>query len=75
MLKFISINFPSNSSLRVFQIIMPLQREARGFPARRNVEEQEVPNAPVVQPQGEVTNGEFREDIRMLRQVVTIQFG
>ena len=51
---------------------MPPQRAARGFPARINVEEQEVPNAPAVQPQREATtSGEFREDIRMLRQVVT----
>uniref|UniRef100_M1DVA1 Uncharacterized protein n=1 Tax=Solanum tuberosum TaxID=4113 RepID=M1DVA1_SOLTU len=30
-----------------------------GRPARRDVEEQGVPNAPEVQPQGEVTNAEF----------------
>ncbi|KAG5626096.1 hypothetical protein H5410_011314 [Solanum commersonii] len=32
----------------------------RGRPYRRNVEEQELPNAPKVQSQGEVTNNEFR---------------
>ena len=37
------------------------------------MEEQEVPNAPCVQPQGEVTNVEFREAIRMLSQEVTNQ--
>ncbi|WMV19091.1 hypothetical protein MTR67_012476, partial [Solanum verrucosum] len=49
--------------------------QARGRLARRNVEPQEqgVPNAPNLQPQGEVTNVEFREAIRMLRQVVTNQ--
>ncbi|XP_069148112.1 uncharacterized protein [Solanum lycopersicum] len=41
--------------------------------ARRNIEEQEVPNAPDVQPQGEVTNAKFWEAIRMLSQVVTNQ--
>ncbi|XP_049394793.1 uncharacterized protein LOC125859114 [Solanum stenotomum] len=43
-------------------IIMPLQKAVRGGPARRNVEEQELPNALEVQPQGEVTNAEFREE-------------
>ncbi|XP_049347490.1 uncharacterized protein LOC125812027, partial [Solanum verrucosum] len=47
----------------------------RGRPARRNIEEQELPNAPEVQPQGEVSNAEFREAIRMLSQVVTNQVG
>jgi len=40
---------------------MPPQRAFRGHPARRNVEDQGVANAPEVQPQGKVTNGEFRE--------------
>ncbi|KAK4721591.1 hypothetical protein R3W88_011824 [Solanum pinnatisectum] len=52
---------------------MPPRRAVRGRPARRNVEEQELTNAPEVQPQGEVTNAEFREAIRMLNQVVTNQ--
>uniref|UniRef100_M1DTQ2 Gag-pol polyprotein n=1 Tax=Solanum tuberosum TaxID=4113 RepID=M1DTQ2_SOLTU len=52
---------------------MPLRRSVRGHPARRNVEEQELPNAPEVQLQGEVTNAEFREAIRMLSQAVTNQ--
>uniref|UniRef100_M1DAS6 Gag-pol polyprotein n=1 Tax=Solanum tuberosum TaxID=4113 RepID=M1DAS6_SOLTU len=38
----------------------------RGRPARRNVKEQGVPNTPEVQPQGKVTNAEFREAIRKL---------
>ncbi|KAH0710411.1 hypothetical protein KY284_011838 [Solanum tuberosum] len=53
------------------------RRAARGRPARRNVEpqEQELPNAPEVQPQGEISNTEFREAIMMLSQVVTNQAG
>ncbi|XP_049353217.1 uncharacterized protein LOC125817708 [Solanum verrucosum] len=47
---------------------MPPRRAVKGRPARRNAEEQGVPNAPEVQPQGEVTNAEFREAIRMLSQ-------
>ncbi|KAH0781716.1 hypothetical protein KY290_001314 [Solanum tuberosum] len=54
---------------------MPSRRAVRGHPARRNVEEQELPNAPEVQPQGQITNTEFREAIRMLSQVVTNQAG
>uniref|UniRef100_M1D9K4 Gag-pol polyprotein n=1 Tax=Solanum tuberosum TaxID=4113 RepID=M1D9K4_SOLTU len=52
---------------------MPPRRAVKGRPARRNVEEQELPNAHEVQPQGEVTNVEFREAIRTLSQVVTNQ--
>ncbi|XP_049365273.1 uncharacterized protein LOC125830104 [Solanum verrucosum] len=47
----------------------------RGRPARRNVKEQGVPNAPKVQPQGGVTNAEFCEAIRMLIQAMTNQVG
>uniref|UniRef100_M1E0Q3 Gag-pol protein n=1 Tax=Solanum tuberosum TaxID=4113 RepID=M1E0Q3_SOLTU len=56
-------------------IIMPPRRAVRGLPVRRNVEEQVLPNAPEVEPQGEVTNTEFREVIRMLSQAVTNQVG
>uniref|UniRef100_M1AKY4 Zinc knuckle family protein n=1 Tax=Solanum tuberosum TaxID=4113 RepID=M1AKY4_SOLTU len=56
---------------------MPPRRIVRGRPARRNVEPQEqgVPNALEMQPQENVTNVEFHEDIRMLSQVVTNQAG
>ena len=50
---------------------MPPRRAARGCPARRNVVEQKLPNAPDVQPQGEVTNVVFHEAIRNLSKVVT----
>ena len=50
---------------------MPSRRAVRGRPSWRNIEEQGVPNAPEVQPQGEAMNAEFREAIRMLNQVVT----
>ena len=48
---------------RIFHIIPP-RKVVRGRPARRNVEEQGVPNAPEVQLQGEVTNDEFHKSIR-----------
>ena len=54
---------------------MPPRRAVKGRPARSNVNEQEVPNAPDVQTQEEVTNAEFREVIGMLSQVVTNQVG
>ena len=54
---------------------MPLRRKVRGRPSRRNVEEQEVANAPDIQPQGQAMNAEFHEAIRMLGQVVTNQVG
>ncbi|WMV18837.1 hypothetical protein MTR67_012222 [Solanum verrucosum] len=57
---------------RIFQIIPP-RRAFRGRLVRRNVEEQGVPNAPEVKPQGEVTNVEFREAIQMLSHVLTNQ--
>ncbi|XP_049344199.1 uncharacterized protein LOC125808560 [Solanum verrucosum] len=57
------------------EIIIPPRRAIRGHPARRNVEEQKLPNAPEVQPQGEVTNVEFREAVRMLSQVVANKVG
>ncbi|WMV07929.1 hypothetical protein MTR67_001314 [Solanum verrucosum] len=53
----------------------PSMRNVDGCPSRRNVdpEDQGVPNVPEVQPQGEVTNTEFRDAIRMLSQMVTNQ--
>ena len=56
---------------------MPPQRVFKGYPARRNVgsQHQGLPNAPEVQPQGEVTNVEFWEAIQMLSQGVTNQVG
>jgi len=54
---------------------MPLQRVFQGRPTRRNVEDQGVHNAPDVQPQGEVTNVELWDAIRMLSQVVANQDG
>ena len=59
--------------MHIFQIIINPRRAARAHPVRRNVEEPELPNAPKVQPQGEDSNVEFREVIRMLNQVVAIQ--
>ncbi|XP_049386695.1 uncharacterized protein LOC125850908 [Solanum stenotomum] len=54
---------------------MPPRRAVKGRLARRNVEEQELPNALEVQPQGEITIAEFREAIRMLSQVGNNQAG
>ncbi|XP_049381219.1 uncharacterized protein LOC125845725 [Solanum stenotomum] len=59
----------------VLELMMPPQRAVRGRPARWNIEEQRVSNAPEVKPKGEVTNAEFWEAIRMLSQVVTNQVG
>uniref|UniRef100_M1DVS6 Gag-pol protein n=1 Tax=Solanum tuberosum TaxID=4113 RepID=M1DVS6_SOLTU len=58
-------------------LIMPPRRVVRGYPARRNVDHQDqwVPNKQEVKPQGEVTNVEFWNAIRMLSQVVTNQVG
>ncbi|KAG5579515.1 hypothetical protein H5410_050142, partial [Solanum commersonii] len=47
------------------RIIMLPRRAVRGRPARRNVEEQELPNAPEVQPQGETETSRIREFLRM----------
>uniref|UniRef100_M1DMZ6 Gag-pol polyprotein n=1 Tax=Solanum tuberosum TaxID=4113 RepID=M1DMZ6_SOLTU len=48
-----------------------------GRPARRNVDPQDqgVPNAPEVQPLGEVSNDEFRDATWMLSQVVANEAG
>ena len=45
--------------VRVSVIIIPPRKVVRGRPARKNVEEPEVPSSPNVKPQGEVTNAEF----------------
>ncbi|XP_049397329.1 uncharacterized protein LOC125861485 [Solanum stenotomum] len=57
--------------------IIPSRIVVRGHLARRNVDPQYqgIPNAPQVKAQGEVTNGELRNVIRMLNQVVTNQAG
>ncbi|XP_049364566.1 uncharacterized protein LOC125829384 [Solanum verrucosum] len=57
------------------ELMMPPQRAVRGRPARWNIEEQRVSNAPEVKTKGEVTNAEFWEAIRMLSQVVTNKVG
>ncbi|KAG5600138.1 hypothetical protein H5410_031508 [Solanum commersonii] len=49
---------------------MPPRRAVRGLPARRSVEEQELPNAPEVQPKGRarqegVDTSMIREFLRM----------
>ena len=50
---------------------MPPRRVVRSQKVKWNVEEPEVPNAPNVQPQEDVTNAEFHEAIKILSQVVT----
>ena len=52
---------------------MPPRRSGNGHPSRSNIEpqEQELPDAPEVQPQGGITKAEFLEAIRMLSQLVT----
>ncbi|WMV28524.1 hypothetical protein MTR67_021909 [Solanum verrucosum] len=52
---------------------MPLRRVSRGRLPRRYVDDQELPYAPGVQDQGEVSNAEFREAIRILSQALTNQ--
>ena len=54
---------------------MPLRRTVIGRSARISIEEQELLDAPEVQPQGKFTNVEFKEAIRMLSQDVTNQVG
>ena len=54
---------------------MPPRREAIGCQTRRNIEEQELPNASEVQSREEVSNVEFMEEIRILTQVETNQVG
>uniref|UniRef100_M1AR17 Retrotransposon gag protein n=1 Tax=Solanum tuberosum TaxID=4113 RepID=M1AR17_SOLTU len=48
---------------------MPPRRVGRWRLPRRYVDEQELPDAPGVQGQGEVSNAEFREAIRILKGV------
>lgn len=58
--------FSLDRAYKCFKIIMSPPRAARGCPSWRNLEEQALPNAPEMQPQGEVTNIKFIEAIRML---------
>ena len=50
---------------------MPPQRAIKGHPIFHNIEEQGLPNAPEVQPQGEILNFKLREAIRMLTHAIT----
>ena len=75
LLEFISKSFFLTHVCTRFQIIMPPQKALWGRSARRNIEVPKLHNAPDMQPQGEVSNFEFREAIRMLSQVVTNQVG
>ena len=52
---------------------MPPRRAVKGCQVRRNVGQQELPNAPEVKPQREITHAEFCETIRMLCQSATHQ--
>ncbi|WMV07680.1 hypothetical protein MTR67_001065 [Solanum verrucosum] len=54
---------------------MSPRRVGRGRLPRRYVDEQVLPYFPGVQDQGEVSNAEFREAIRILSQAVTNQIG
>lgn len=56
---------------------MYLRKAFKGLPSRSNVEPQEqgVPNSPKVKPQGEVTNVNVIDAIRMLSQSVTNKIG
>ena len=74
-LEFISKIFFLTHVCTRFQKIMPPQKALWGRAARRNIEVPKLHNAPDMQPQGEVSNFEFREAIRMLSQVVTNQVG
>uniref|UniRef100_M1DFE4 Retrotransposon gag protein n=1 Tax=Solanum tuberosum TaxID=4113 RepID=M1DFE4_SOLTU len=55
--------------------IMPPRRVVRVRPARRIIEEQELPSALEVQTQEEINYADFREAIRMLSQVATFHVG
>lgn len=50
---------------------MPPQRAIKGHPIFHNIEEQGLPNAPEVQPQGEIINFKLREAIRMFTHAIT----
>ena len=56
---------------------MPPQRAAQGRPSWKIFEpqEEEIPDAPSLQPQVEVTNVKFHEAITMLSQVMTNEAG
>ncbi|XP_027768121.1 uncharacterized protein LOC114074402 [Solanum pennellii] len=77
ILKSRTLAYEKSDLNRSIQIIMTLQRTVRGRLYRRNVKsrKQGIPNAPEVKPQGELTDVEFREETRMLSQVLTNQFG
>lgn len=54
---------------------MPLKILVRGHPVWRDVGEKELPNSLEVKPQREVSNVQFREEIKILSHVLSNQVG